>query len=82
MWMLSTNDVTEPTCLTACLAYLVNMNTKQKSVLDRIRHLEEAIAKAREYVASGAHADWHGFRPLFTGKQKEQVKASMTELRA
>ena len=42
--------------------------SKKKAVLDRIRHLEEAIAKASEYLESGAHADWRGFRPLFTAK--------------
>lgn len=44
------------------------MNSKKKSVLDRIKHLEEAIAKAREYLESGDHAHWYKFRPLFTDK--------------
>jgi hypothetical protein len=38
---------------------------KRRAVLDRIATLEEEIAKAREYLESGAHAHWHGFRPLF-----------------
>ncbi len=46
------------------------MNAKQKSVLDRIRHLEEAITKAREYLATGADADWRGFRSLFVTKMR------------
>ena len=47
------------------------MNSKQKTVRDRIRHLEDAIAKAHEYLESGKHADWHGFRPLFVDKVKD-----------
>lgn len=41
------------------------MNSKEKSILNRIAHLEDAILKGREYLESGKHADWHGFRPLF-----------------
>ena len=44
------------------------MNAKQKAVLDRIKYLEEAITKGREYLENGVHGDWHGFRPLFTAK--------------
>ena len=44
------------------------MNAKRKAVLDRIESLEQAIAKAREYLESGKHADWSGFRPLFVRK--------------
>ncbi|MBN2211133.1 MAG: hypothetical protein JW709_07025 [Sedimentisphaerales bacterium] len=44
------------------------MNLKKKSILDRIKHLEDAIAKAQEYLESGKHADWSGFRPLFVKK--------------
>jgi hypothetical protein len=32
------------------------MNSKKKAILDRIKHLEEAIAKGREYLESGSHA--------------------------
>ena len=46
------------------------MKTKKKAVLDRIKHLEEAIAKGRAYFQTGEHAHWHGFRPLFSDKQK------------
>jgi hypothetical protein len=46
------------------------MNSKAKVILDRIKHLEEAIAKGREYLESGKHAHWHGFRPLFAVKVK------------
>ena len=47
------------------------MDTKRKAVVDRIESLEQAIRRAREYLESGKHADWHGFRPLFDGKLKD-----------
>ena len=50
------------------------MNAKKKAVLDRIKHLEEAIAKGREYLESGAHADWRGFRPMFAAKTRDGKK--------
>lgn len=47
------------------------MNAKRKAVLGRIESLEQAIAKAREYLESGKHADWRGFRPLFVPKLRD-----------
>lgn len=47
------------------------MNAKMKAVADRIEHLEQAIRRAKEYLESGKHADWHGFRPLFNRKLKD-----------
>ncbi len=47
------------------------MNPKKKNVLDRIKHLEEAIAKGREYLESGKHATWQGFRPLYAAKLRD-----------
>jgi hypothetical protein len=47
------------------------MNTKRKAVLDRIKHLEDAIAKGRDYLQTGEHAHWHGFRPLFSEKIRD-----------
>ena len=44
------------------------MNSKEKAILERIEYLEGAMTKAREYLESGKHADWHGFRPLFADK--------------
>jgi hypothetical protein len=44
------------------------MNSKEKAILERIEHLEDAMTKAREYLERGKHADWHGFRPLFADK--------------
>jgi hypothetical protein len=47
------------------------MNAKRKAVVDRIESLEQAIRRAREYLESGKHADWGGFRPLFDRKLKD-----------
>ena len=44
---------------------------KKKEILNRINDLEEQIAKAREYLQTGAHAHWHGFRPLFRERVKD-----------
>jgi len=46
-------------------------NPKEKVILDRIKNLEDAISKAREYLEGGKHADWHGFRPLFVEKVRD-----------
>jgi hypothetical protein len=48
----------------------MHANHKRKAVIDRITTLGEEITKAREYLESGAHAHWHGFRPLFKVKEK------------
>jgi hypothetical protein len=42
----------------------------RKEILSRILSVEEAIVRAREYLADGKHADWHGFRALFVPKRK------------
>ena len=47
------------------------MNAKRKAVLDRIKSLEQDIGRAREYLESGQHAHWSGFRPLFVRKLKD-----------
>ena len=47
------------------------MNPKRKAVLDRIKHIEVAITKGREYLQTGEHAHWHGFRPLFSDKVRD-----------
>lgn len=49
------------------------MNAKKKAILDRIRRLEEGIARAREYLETGEHADWRRFRPLFDMKVRNGV---------
>jgi hypothetical protein len=51
--------------------YQMPINPKKKAILDRIKNLEEAISKGREYLDSGAHADWSGFRPLFNTKMRD-----------
>jgi hypothetical protein len=44
---------------------------KRKAVQERIRHIEEAIGKAREYLETGREAHWPGFHPLFVNKVKD-----------
>lgn len=43
---------------------------KTKAVLNRIAILEEDIAMAHEYLASGTHVHSHKFRALFNAKTK------------
>ena len=47
------------------------MEPKKKAILERIKSLEDALTKAQEYLETGAHADWRGFRALFTQKIKD-----------
>ena len=47
------------------------MKLKEKTILDRIRHIEDTISKAHEYLESGQHAHWHGFKPLFVEKMRD-----------
>ena len=47
------------------------MNLKKKAVFDRIKYLEEGIAKGREYLESGKHAGWGRFQPLFDKKVRD-----------
>lgn len=37
----------------------------------RISQFEDALRAAREYLDTGAHADWHGFRALFRVKRRD-----------
>jgi hypothetical protein len=48
-----------------------DMTPKQKAVFDRIKRIEDAIEKGREYLESSAHATWHRFRPLFVSKKRD-----------
>ena len=50
---------------------MTEMNSKKKAILDRIKHIEDAIAKGREYLESGKHAHWHGFQPMFVEKVRD-----------
>jgi hypothetical protein len=47
------------------------MNSKKKVIIDRIKRLEEAIAKGNTYLESGKYSDWSGFQPLFTPKVRD-----------
>ena len=42
-----------------------SQDKKKNAVIERVRSLEEEIAKARQYLDDGTHAHWHKFRPLF-----------------
>jgi hypothetical protein len=48
---------------------VVTINAKPVAVLERIDSLERAIRTAREYLESGKHANWQGFRPPFGRKE-------------
>jgi len=50
---------------------MTNVKSKKKAILDRIEHFEDRIAKGNEYLKSGKHSDWHGFRPLFDEKIRD-----------
>ena len=45
--------------------------SNKKAILDRIKRIEDAIAKANEYLECDKHANWSGFRPLFAPKTKD-----------
>ncbi len=47
------------------------MNLKKRKILERIKDLEGAIVKGREYLESGKHAHWNGFRPWFVEKRRD-----------
>jgi hypothetical protein len=47
------------------------MKPEERAILERIKTLEEAVTKGREYLESGAHAEWHGFRPLFVPRMRD-----------
>jgi hypothetical protein len=53
-----------------CEKNMNSMNSNKKAILDRIEHLEDVIAKGREYLETGVDANWHGFRPLFATKAR------------
>ena len=49
----------------------MDFNPKRKAVIERIKHREQSIVRAKEYLESGKHADWVGFRPLFATKLRD-----------
>jgi hypothetical protein len=46
------------------------MLIKKKAVVERVRQCEDGIRRAKEYLDSGEHSSWVGFRPLFVRKLK------------
>ena len=46
-------------------------NLKNTPPVERIKLIEQAIAKAKEYLESGMHEHWVGFRPLFDSKFRD-----------
>jgi len=49
----------------------MEFDSKRKAVCERIKHRQQAIVRATEYLESGKHASWQGFSPLFVGKVKD-----------
>ena len=49
----------------------MRMDLKRKVILKRIQRHEDALTRAKEFLETGAHADWHGFRALFAQKFKD-----------
>jgi hypothetical protein len=49
----------------------MRFDAKRRAVLERIKYLDQDIVRAKEYLESGKHANWEGFRPLFTKKLKD-----------
>jgi hypothetical protein len=43
---------------------------KRRMILDRIASFEAQILRSREYLESGAHAEWTGLQPLITLKRR------------
>lgn len=47
------------------------MNEKQRAVLIRITSIEQAIARAKEYLATGRLETWKELRPWFVRKWQD-----------
>ncbi len=45
---------------------------KRQDILDRIKNFEDDIAKADEFLESGANAHWHKFRAIFFRKTDDR----------
>lgn len=50
-----------------------DQGAKQKVILQRIEAAEDALARAKQYLETGAHEHWHGFRALFAPKQRSGI---------
>jgi hypothetical protein len=48
-----------------------NLEATKQAVRHRIKRMEEDIAKGHEYLDSGKHAQWSGFRPWFDTKLRD-----------
>jgi hypothetical protein len=48
------------------------LDPKKKAILARIETIESDISRGHEYLESGAHADWHGFRAIFVSKRRNE----------
>ena len=46
------------------------LDQKRIAVIKRIKGIETSIAKSHEYLETGAHANWRGFRPFFYHKMR------------
>lgn len=46
----------------------MSTDLKKKAVEERIKHLEDALAKAYKYLEDGSHASYSGFLPIFGQK--------------
>ena len=48
-----------------------DVTDKRKSIEARVCQIEASIKLANDYLETGEHADWHGFRPLFMEKYQD-----------
>ncbi len=51
------------------------IDLKKRAVKERIKSLEDALAKAYEYLDNGSHAHFHGFQPWFIRKFRDEKVA-------
>lgn len=47
------------------------MDSKEKAVLERMESHKDALVRAKEYLETGAHSNWPGFRALFAPKIRD-----------
>jgi hypothetical protein len=50
---------------------ITKSDIKRKDVLNRIKSIEDSIIKSHEYLETGKHEHWHGFKPLFFDKIRD-----------
>ncbi len=46
---------------------------KIKAVTDRIEQIKKNLLIGYEFLATGAHGNWHGFKPLYVEKTKDGI---------